>query len=1210
MQAMARRAGSEPVAAARQAPFLGVSPRVMALSIVAQPQIGLQGLAPGTRVPAQAPNPAAATVAEGPPAVGVAEPGERGVTQQLGEPDVAVTAAASGAQGMPTAAATGVATPGQAAAPSAADSAAPSPDPAVAKKQAAEGTAAPSAPKEEAPTPPSPREAMAPAIGAIKQRAKTASTHTPAPTTVASARAAALQPDTEQKRSATTATVGNLDAAKDGSKKVERESFKSALKKAIEAATPKPTTEAQANEVVKGGAKAASATMQGQLATQTDAAVGPMKDPAAAEVPPGSQPAPPVTALKPEEVGPPPAPVSAAPVVPPPLPAQRLDYSADRAPADTAMAENNITKAQLEKGNEPAFGQTLEARSAAEQHEAQAEAKYRKDEATVHKDAKGQAHGALAEGLGGVHGARAAAIGNVVGQQTGTKTKEQAERKRITDTIDGIKTTTRTAVESILKEMDTEANRIFGEGLTAAEAAYRATFDEEMGGVGTWLTTWGDDWKELVESSLGTARREYLHHVDLAIDKVADCVDAKLDAAKQRVTQGRTEVENFVSTLDSTVKGYGEEALATVSADFDAMTSMIDERKDALIDSLTSQFKASYERMSEMEEELRNANKSLWERVYDATVGVIKKIIAFKDMLLSVLAKAANVVTDIISDPIGFLGNLASGVMLGLKNFMGKIGAHLKKGLLDWLFGALGGAGLVMPDTLDLKGIVSIVLQVLGLTYANFRARAVNIVGEPIVSALEKAAEVFKVIVAEGIPGLWRFIKEKVADFKEMVLDAIFDFIKEKVIVAGITWVIGLLNPASAFFKACKAIYDIVMFFIERGSQILELVNAVIDSMAAIAKGSIGVAATFVENALAKAIPVAIGFLAGLLGLGDISGTIRKTIDKAQAPTNKAIDWVIHQAVKLVKAAGKLIAGAFGKKDKSKKDAEPDDSDPEKAAKVEAGLAAIDAEEQNRIRDGGLTQEAAEEVAGNVKKAHPVFKSITVVDGKERWDYHYVASPGETKTGELKAEDDGILYISVINSKEPILSDVGDVSVGMGDASPSTFETEVGKRLAETTSLRIQKGGKTKEDLRTEGVTKTTPVARPVLLEQPKITPPSYPTSELIAHHRPDFLLLTPNKVEVFEVTLDANFEIPKHEKGLRHSAGAERYGDPHKIIQLGKVPYLAKRFPNVPIVYNIQTRGKPSKAILERLERILRDIREEIANANLANPVQIVWRS
>lgn len=879
---------------------------------------------------------------------------------------------------------------------------------------------------------------MAPAIGAIKQRAAGARKHTPARAAVASAQAAARQPGTEQTRTAATTTVDKLNVDKDQSKKVARESFKSAFKKAIEDNTPKPTTEDQANQVVEGGAKAASATMHGQLATQTDTAVGPLKNPAV--VAPGQVTPPPETPLKTEEVGPRPAPVSAAPVVPPPLPAQRLDYSADRAPTDDAMAQNGVTKTQLEKGNEPEFGGTLKARATAEQHEAQAEAKYRKAEANVQNSAEQKAQGMLAEGLGGMHSARAGAIGKVAGQQTGTKTKDQAERQRITETIDGIKKQTLDDVKNILNDMETQASEIFAKGLTAAETAYRNTFEEEKGGIGTWLTTWGEDWKKLIENSLGKARAEYLHQVDLAIDDVANCVDAKLDAAKNRIADGRKQVQDFVNGLDTDVKHYGEEALANVSADFDAMSSMIDERRDALINNLTSQFKASYQRMSAMEEELRNANKSLWERVYDATVGLIKKIIAFKDMLLRILAKAADVVMDIIADPIGFLGNLVSGVMLGLKNFKNNIGKHLKKGLLDWLFGALGGAGLVMPDTLDLKGIVSIVLQVLGLTYANFRARAVKIVGEPVVSAIEKAAEVFKVIVTEGIPGLWRFIKEKVEDLKSMVLDAIFDFIREKVIIAGITWVIGLLNPASAFFKACKAIYDIVMFFITRGSQIIDLVNAVIDSMAAIAKGSIGVAATFVEDALAKAVPVAIGFLASLLGLGDISGTIRKTIEKAQEPINKAIDWVINQAVKLVKAAGKLISGVFVKKDKGKKDEEPETADPEKAAKVEAGLAAIDAEEQQRLEDGRLTRKAAQAVADNVKKDHPVFKSITVVDGKERWNYDYVASPGITKMGELKAKDEEVLESDFkCKAGDPILVR----STGQAGGRPGWYRGEV-----------------------------------------------------------------------------------------------------------------------------------------------------------------------
>lgn len=764
---------------------------------------------------------------------------------------------------------------------------------------------------------PNARAALAPAIAAVQNRASGARKHSAPSVSVASAQAAAINPQVEQKRAAATQTVANLDAAK--AEEIKRNEFKAKLKQAIEAATPKPTTESEADKVMKTGATQASGVLRGQLATERDAATGPMQAAASTEVPASSQPAPPAANLQSEPVGPPPAPVSAAPVVPAPLPLERLDYSSDRGSTDQVMVENNVTKEQMQEGNDPAFGPTLEARATAEKHEATAEAKYRQSENKVQEQAQANANQALAKDLSGIHGAREQQIGKVVSQQMGTKAKDAQERQRITDTINSIKDNTRADVEAILGSMEKEASDIFEAGLKRAEKAYEDTFEEAKGGIGTWLTTWGSDWEKLIEKSLAKARKEYLNQVDVAIDEVSTFVDNKLKAAKQRVADGRNEVDNFVKGLDASVKQFGEEALQAVSADFDTMGSDIDQRRDGLINKLTEQYKASYERMSAKEQELREANKSLWQRVYDATVGLIKKIIAFKDMLLGILGRAVAVIGDIIAHPIRFLGNLVTGVMQGLKNFMSKIGSYLLKGLMDWLFGALAGAGLQLPDSFDLKGIISIVLQILGLTYANFRSRAVAIVGEPVVAAIEKTAEVFKVIVTEGIPGLWRFIKEQLANLKSMVLDAIFDYIKEKVIMAGITWIIGLLNPASAFFKACKAIYDIVMFFINRGSQILALVNAVIDSMAAIAQGAVGVAAGFVENALAKAIPVAIGFLASLLGLGDPSKPVKEFIEKARAPVNKAIDWVINLAVKAVKAAGKFVGGLFGKKDKNGK---------------------------------------------------------------------------------------------------------------------------------------------------------------------------------------------------------------------------------------------------------------------------------------------------
>ncbi|WP_222271572.1 hypothetical protein [Modestobacter marinus] len=1105
------------------------------------------------------------------------------------------------------------------------------------------GQAVAAGPQAETEQPPSPLEAMAPTVTAITRRAAQTARHSPAPSTVANAQAAAMRPATEQQRSAALATVNKLDSAQESTQDFERAAFRAALREAIEKATPTPTTEEKAHEVVESGAQTASATLQGQLAGQKDAAVGPLRQPGDVR-PQDLGPEPPQVALQPEQVGEMPAPVSAAAAVPPALPPERLDYSEDRQATNQAMEENGVSRAQLEKGNEPEFGQTLEARSQAEQHEAQAATTYRASEADLRAGAKSRAQGTLAGGLTAMHGARAVAIGKVAGRQVGTMTKDEGERRRVTATIEGIKNQTRADVDTILKEMDSEASRIFGEGLTAAERAYEEVFEEEKGGVGTWLTTWGSDWEELIESSLKRARDEYLRQVDIAIDKVADCVDTKLAAAKKRVIEGRAQVRAFVDGLDQSVRAFGQEALTSVEGEFDAMTQTIDARRDALVDNLTTQFTASYERMSAKEQELREANKSLWQRVYDATVGVIQKILAFKDLLLSILAKASDVVGNIITDPIGFLGNLVAGVALGLENFVANIGKHLQKGLMDWLFGALGKAGITMPETLDLQGIVSIALQVLGLTYANFRARAVKIVGEPVVSALEKTAEVFTILVTEGVPGLWRFVKEKLAELKSMVLDAIWDFIKGEVIEAGIAWLVGLLNPASAFFKACKAIYDIIMFFINRGSQIVDLVNAVLDSVGAVAKGSIGVAAKFVEDALAKAIPVAIGFLASLLGLGDISATIRKTIDKARAPVDEAIDWVIGQAVKLVKAAGKLIGGALGKK---KRPDEVAEDDPEKAAKVEAGLAAIDAEEESRLEEERLTREAAEAVAATVRKDHPVFTSITVIDAEGRWDYDYVASPGKKKEGALHAEDSGIIYLTGLDSVEPVLSDVGRLEHGVSSpqkrdysSAPKVLERDIGESLARATSLPLEGKDDPWRMLTTKGATVETPDGSPDqqpppaslsptpdrrLLEQPTVTSPMDETWDPLtkrgkrrehnpAHSvQPDFLLVGPKKIEVFEVTLDASFRLGRQEKGMKLSKGAKKYHVAHKIEQLANVEHLARRFPGLPIVFNIQTGGQPlfkDGEVQKAIEVELRNLRTKFAKEGLGNTVTVAWRT
>ena len=71
-------------------------------------------------------------------------------------------------------------------------------------------------------------------------------------------------------------------------------------------------------------------------------------------------------------------------------------------------------------------------------------------------------------------------------------------------------------------------------------------------------------------------------------------------------------------------------------------------------------------------------------------------------------------------------------------------------------------------------------------------------------------------LASQGVGGLWQMLMEKLGDIKEMILEQVKDFVITKIITAGITWLIGLLNPAAAFIKACKLIYDVVMFFVEQ----------------------------------------------------------------------------------------------------------------------------------------------------------------------------------------------------------------------------------------------------------------------------------------------------------------------------------------------------------------------------------------------------------
>ena len=91
----------------------------------------------------------------------------------------------------------------------------------------------------------------------------------------------------------------------------------------------------------------------------------------------------------------------------------------------------------------------------------------------------------------------------------------------------------------------------------------------------------------------------------------------------------------------------------------------------------------------------------------------------------------------------------------------------------NWLFGCAGRRRASRsPRSFDLKGIIKLVLSILGLTWTKIRTQIVKRIGETAMDAVEKGVDIFKTLATEGVGGLWKWLVDKLSDLKDMVMDA------------------------------------------------------------------------------------------------------------------------------------------------------------------------------------------------------------------------------------------------------------------------------------------------------------------------------------------------------------------------------------------------------------------------------------------------------
>lgn len=357
-----------------------------------------------------------------------------------------------------------------------------------------------------------------------------------------------------------------------------------------------------------------------------------------------------------------------------------------------------------------------------------------------------------------------------------------------------------------------------------------------------------------------------------------------------------------------------------------------------------------------------------------------------KPGLMGYIKKTGAALKNILKNPMPFLGNLVKAAKLGFTNFADNIGNHLKAGLIDWLTASL--TGVYIPKALNLMELGKFALSILGITWAQIRGKIVKVLGpngETIMKGLETGFDIVVALFTGGMAAAWELIKEKLTNLKDMVIGGIVDFVTDTIVKKAIPKIIGMFIPGAGFIPAIISIYDTVMVFVQKISKIIQVVTAFIDSIVAIAGGAIGAATKRVEGVLAGLLSLAISFLAGFLGLGKVTDKIMGVIEKVRPSVDKAIDGAIAWIVGKAKA---LFANLFGKKD-----GKPDEQDPEKQKKIEAGIKQLREEEGRLAKDGKLSLVAAKQLSSLVKSKHSIFRSFEAFESGTHIKYRYTASP-------------------------------------------------------------------------------------------------------------------------------------------------------------------------------------------------------------------------
>lgn len=503
-------------------------------------------------------------------------------------------------------------------------------------------------------------------------------------------------------------------------------------------------------------------------------------------------------------------------------------------------------------------------------------------------------------------------------QQSKKSLEENQIRQDVHKQLNEIFNLANTTVLDCFKDIDTYITETFGKSLTknldlfSEQVAELLDDNDGLEWVGKKLT--GGHVQDEIEI-FNVAKRDFITHMQEPINELVAHVDKNLTKANQAIIDGRKKAKEFWDKQTDETKKIADGIFEESNSKFTELEASVESKEGAIIDTVTEKFNEALTQLDERFEKAKIENMSWLDRAIAAVKSVINTIIELKNAIQSLAQKAAKYAEAIIDDPITFFGNLADGVGQGFTNFKNNIDKHLIKGVLEWLTGSMAGSDIILPKELNLEGITSLVLQILGITMKKIKDLVIDVIGKERFEFIEKGVDatlaagnkilnIFKILNEKGLAGLWEFIQEEFSNLKEMFIENVKTFVVETITMKALEYLLSLLIPGGGFIRAAQLLIKFVITLFQKAAQIIKIIDGILDTFGDILNKNLGAVIEKVESVFSGFLSLAISFLAAVLGLDGIVGKVQKFIQQKIRPK---IDQILKNiAAKIKKVIEKI----------------------------------------------------------------------------------------------------------------------------------------------------------------------------------------------------------------------------------------------------------------------------------------------------------------